>query len=37
MKLRSRLAWTATGALIPVVLALFWYDALAQHRGAKDR
>ena len=37
MRLRSRLALTATGALIPVVLALFWYDALAQHRVAKER
>lgn len=37
MKLRSRLALTAAGALIPVVLALFWYDALAQHRVAKER
>ena len=37
MRLRSRLAWTAAGALIPVVIALFWYDALAQHRVAKER
>lgn len=37
MNLRRRLALTATGALIPVVAALFWYDALAQHRVAKER
>lgn len=37
MKLRSRLALTAAGTLLPVVLALFWYDAAAQHRVAKER
>lgn len=37
MKLRRRLALTATGALIPVVAALFWYDALARHRVAEER
>lgn len=37
MKLRSRLALTAAGTLLPVVLALFWVDAVAQHRVAKER
>lgn len=37
MKLRSRLALTAAGTLLPVVVALFWVDAAAQHRVAKER
>ena len=37
MRLRSRLAMTAVGTLLPVVIALFWYDAAAKHRTAKER
>lgn len=37
MKLRTRLVITATSTMIPVVLALFWYDARAKHDVAKER
>jgi len=37
MKLRSRLALTAAAAMLPVVLALFWYDAAAKHGAAEER
>jgi two-component system, OmpR family, sensor histidine kinase BaeS len=37
MKLRTRLAVTAAGAMFPVVIALFWYDARAKHDVAKER
>lgn len=37
MKLRSRLVLTAVGILVPVIAALFWVDAAAQHRVAKER
>lgn len=37
MRLRSRLVMTAVGTLLPVVMALFWYDAAAKHRVAKER
>src|SRR5690242_8828805 len=37
MKLRSRLALTAASTLLPVIVALFWVDAAAQHRVAKER
>lgn len=37
MRLRTRLAITATATLVPVIAALFWVDAIAQHRVAKER
>lgn len=37
MKLRTRLVITATSAMFPVVLALFWYDAQVKHDVAKER
>ncbi|WP_437537639.1 HAMP domain-containing sensor histidine kinase [Sorangium sp. So ce726] len=35
MKLRQRLAVTTIAAVLPVMLALSWYDAVLQHRAAE--
>ncbi|WP_437593581.1 sensor histidine kinase [Sorangium sp. So ce1000] len=35
MKLRKRLAVTTIAAVLPVMLALSWYDAVLQHRAAE--
>lgn len=36
MKLRLRFALTAAAVMLPVTLALFWFDAAAQHRAAEQ-
>ena len=36
MKLRLRFALTAVAVMLPVVFALFWFNADAQHRAAEQ-
>lgn len=36
MKLRLRFALTAVAVMLPVIGALFWFDAAAQHRAAEQ-
>lgn len=36
MRLRLRLAVTAAAVMLPVTLALFWFDAATQHRAAQQ-